>query len=184
MSEITQLLHAWSSGEAEALDRLVPLVYAELHLLARAYLRREHQADVALAPTVLVHEAYLKLIDQQAVSWQNRAHFFGVAATLMRRILVHDAERRDTQKRGGSAIHVALTDEIAIAGAPRDVRHVDQALTALSKLDERQGRIVELRFFGGLSIEEVAEVLSISPRTVKREWATARLWLRRELSSL
>jgi RNA polymerase sigma factor (TIGR02999 family) len=179
---ITQLLVEWSEGDQAALDQLMPLVYDELRRLARSYLRRE-RPDHTLQPTALVHEAYLRLIEQRSVNWQNRAHFFGIASQMMRRILVNHALARATAKRGGPATRLSL-DEGSICSGQRDVELIalDEALKALERLDPRQTRIVELRFFGGLSIEETAEALSLSPATVKREWSTARLWLRRQIT--
>jgi RNA polymerase sigma-70 factor, ECF subfamily len=179
--EITQILQEVSGGNREAPARLMPLVYDELRRLADHYLRRE-RPDHTLQPTALVHEAYLKLIDQTRVDWQNRAHFFGVAAQLMRRILVDHARRHQASKRGGFQQKLTL-DEAVDYSQTRDVDLVklDDALTALAKFDARQSRIVELRFFGGLTIEETAEALGISPATVKVDWSMAKAWLRREI---
>jgi RNA polymerase sigma-70 factor (ECF subfamily) len=179
---ISQLLVEWSEGDRAALDRLMPLVYDELRRLARSYLRRE-RPDHTLQATALVHEAYMRLIDQHSVSWQNRAHFFGIASQMMRRILVNHALARATAKRGGHAEKLAL-DEATIVDGERQIDLVvlDDALKELEAADARQCRIVELRFFGGLSIEETAEVLKLSPATVKREWNTAKLWLRRRIA--
>jgi len=163
---------------------LLPVVYNELREIAENYLRRE-RSDHTLQPTALVHEAYLRLIDQREVDWQNRAQFFGVAAQMMRRILVNHARDRHREKRGGAAAsHKFSLDEAVSYFAERDVELVllDDALQELEKFDSQQSRIVELRFFGGLSIEEAAEVLSVSPATVKREWTTAKMWLKREMS--
>jgi RNA polymerase sigma factor (TIGR02999 family) len=159
----------------------MPLVYEELKRLARAYLRRENP-DHGLQSTALVHEAYFRLIDQKAVRWQNRAHFYGVAAQLMRRILVDHARSRNAVKRGAGAYQLELDDAIAsVEQRNVDLVALDTALTELAKIDPQQSRIVELRFFGGLSIEETAEAVGVSPATVKRDWATARAWLFREL---
>jgi len=180
---VTQLLNDWSKGNQTALDELMPLVYAELHRLAASYLSRE-RADHTLQPTALVNEAYLRLIDQNAVAWENRAQFFGIAAQMMRRILVNHARDRHAEKRGGPDIlRVSLDDAISFF-EERDVNLValDEALTRLEQMDPQQSQIVELRFFGGLTIEEVAAQLHTSPATVKREWSTAKLWLLRELS--
>jgi RNA polymerase sigma factor (TIGR02999 family) len=179
---ITQLLIEWGKGDRAALDQLMPLVYGELRKLARRYLRRE-RPDHTLQATDLVHEAYLRLIKQDVVTWQNRAHFFGLASQMMRRILVNHALARRAAKRGGFVQRLSL-DEGVRFGDQRDVDLValDEALKDLEKMDPRQSRIVELRFFGGLSIEETAEVLKISPATVRREWSTAKLWLRRQMS--
>jgi RNA polymerase sigma factor (TIGR02999 family) len=179
--DITQILQEVSGGNREAPARLMPLIYDELRRLADYYLRRE-RPDHTLQPTALVHEAYLKLIDQTRVDWQNRAHFFGVAAQLMRRILVDHARRHRASKRGGFRQKLTL-DEAVDYSRTRDVDLVklDDALTALAKFDARQSRIVELRFFGGLTIEETAEALGISPATVKVDWSMAKAWLRREI---
>ena len=178
---ITQLLVEWGKGDQAALDRLAPLVYEELRRMARTYLRGE-RPDHTLQATALVHEAYLRLVDQHSVSWQNRAHFFGIASQMMRRILVNHATARAADKRGGGAQKLALDEAAGLAeGREAELIALDEALKELEKLDQRQGRIVELRYFGGLSIEETAEVLDLSPATVKREWSTARLWLRRRL---
>jgi RNA polymerase sigma factor (TIGR02999 family) len=179
--DVTALLHAWSQGDREALDRLMPLVYEELKRMAHRYLARERPGH-GLQTTALVHDAYLKLVDQSRAQWQNRAQFFGVAAQLMRRILVDNARARDAAKRGAGAAPLSLDQAPTLAAEPeQDLVGLDDALTRLTKLDPRQGRIVELRFFGGLSIEEAAEVLSLSPATIKREWAMAKAWLYREL---
>ena len=179
---VTKLLVLWSKGDQAALESLVPLVYEELRRVARYYLRQEKQ-NHTLSSTALVHEAYLKLVNQKEVNWQNRAHFFGVAAQMMRRILVDHARRRAYAKRGGGATTLALDEAM---GTPKrrevDLVALDDALDSLAKLDERQSRMVELRFFGGLSIEETSEVLGVSAPTVKREWASARAWLYREIS--
>ena len=180
-TEATRLLLDYRNGDGEALDRLLPLVYDELRKIAAGYLRRE-RGDHTLQPTALVHEAYVRLIDQR-VQWESRAHFLGVAAQLMRRILVDYARGRNAEKRGGGFGLIAL-DEAMLAPYERDVDVValDDALQALSALDPQQSRVVELRFFGGLSIEESAEVLGVSPSTVSRDWAVAKTWLRREIS--
>ena len=179
---ITQLLVEWSSGREEARDKLIPLVYDELRRLADGYLRRE-RPDHTLQPTALVHEAYLRLVDQTNVRWQNRAHFFGIAAHLMRQILVNHALSHRAAKHGGTASKLSL-DEAAGLSQERDVDLValDEALARLATFDPRQSRIVELRFFGGLTVEEAAEVLEISPATVKREWNMAKAWLHCEIS--
>jgi RNA polymerase sigma factor (TIGR02999 family) len=179
---ITQLLIAWNRGDQGARDELMPLVYDELRRLARAYLRRERPGHT-LQPTALVNEAYLRLIDQSQVSWQNRAHFFGIAARLMRQVLVNHAEARRAAKRGGDAERISL-NEVDRLAVDREVDLValNEALKNLERIDPPQGQIVELRYFSGLTIEEVAEVMGVSAATVKREWATARAWLRRELS--
>jgi RNA polymerase sigma factor (TIGR02999 family) len=179
--DVTQLLLDWSSGSQEARDQLIPAVYRELRQLATRYLRRE-RADHTLQPTALVHEAYLKLINQKSVRWQNRAHFFGIAAQLMRRILVDHARSHGAHKRGSGVPALSLSDEAASVGQRQvDLLEVDVALERLAAIDPRQERLVELRFFGGLTIEETAEVLGLSPSSVKREWALAKAWLYREL---
>ena len=179
---VTQLLLQWNKGDPAALDALIPLVYGELRRLARHYLQQEKQGHT-LSSTALVHEAYLRLVNQREVTWQNRAHFFGVASQMMRRILVDHARKRASAKRGGESLTLALDDSIAATqGKAVDLVALDHALVGLAKLDERQSRLVELRFFGGLSIEETSEVLGVSTPTVKRDWASARAWLFRELS--
>ena len=179
---ITQLLVEWSEGNEQALGELTPLIYGELRQMARTYLRRE-RSDHTLQATALVHEAYLRLIDQHSVSWQNRAHFFGIASQMMRRILVNHAVAKAAEKRGGGGERLSL-DEATVFTDQRDVDLIalDEALEELERLDSQQTRIVEMRFFGGLSIVEIAEALKISPATVKRDWTTAKLWLRRQLS--
>jgi RNA polymerase sigma factor (TIGR02999 family) len=180
---ITQLLIAWSEGNSQAVEGLLPLVYGELRRLAASYLRREPIGHT-LQPTELVHEAYLRLIDQRRVHWRNRAHFYGIAAQIMRRILVDHARTRRAEKRGAGWEHVPLVeDEMATGGADVDIIALDEALTRLAEMDPQQARIVELRYFGGLTIDEVAEVTRISAATVVREWTVAKAWLRAELSS-
>jgi RNA polymerase sigma factor (TIGR02999 family) len=181
--EVTQMLLAWTDGDESALARLVPLVETELHRLAQAYLHRE-RFDHTLQTTALVNEAYLRLIDWKAVQWQNRAHFFGVAAQLMRRILVDHARRRRALVRGGDALRVSMA-EAENAGVERgaDVIALNDALDTLASFDERKSRIVELRFFGGLTEQETAEVMKISLRTLQREWSLARAWLFQNLGS-
>jgi len=180
--DVTQLLKQWSGGDREALEHLLPLVYRELHLLAQRYLRRE-RSDHTLQATALVHEAYLKLIDQREVRWQNRAHFFGVAAQAMRRILVDHARGHMAAKRGSGGIKLSLDDEnnppVAIVSSEKaeEMVALDDALNRLAEKDAQQARIVELRFFGGLSIEETAEVLGIGTATVIRKWRVARAFL-------
>jgi RNA polymerase sigma factor (TIGR02999 family) len=180
--DVTRLLRAWSDGDEQALNDLMPAVYSEVRKLARSYLRRE-RPDHTLQATALVNEAYLRLIDQKQVRWNNRAHFFGIAAQMMRRVLVDHARGHNAEKRGSGEAPVVLDEALEIAANAQnvDVIAVDEALAVLAKLDERQARIVELRFFAGLGIEETAEVIGLSPATVKREWAAARAWLRREL---
>jgi len=180
-NEITQLLVASRAGDAEALNRLLPLVYDELRRLAGHYLRRE-RSDHTLQPTALVHEAYLRLIDQN-VSWQNRAHFFGVAAQMMRRILVDYARGRLAAKRGSGAVKVSLDDALNLSDERAgDFVALDDALERLAEFDPQKSRIVELRFFGGLSVEEAAEVLGIGTATVTRQWKMAKAWLYQQVS--
>ncbi|MCI0419278.1 MAG: sigma-70 family RNA polymerase sigma factor [Acidobacteria bacterium] len=179
---VTRLLIDWSSGDQQALIKLMPLVYGELRRLANHYFRSE-RPDHTLQPTALVHEAYLRLVDQTSIRWQNRAHFFGIAANLMRQILVNHALSHRAAKRGGTAVKLTLDDAVGVSKEQDlDLAALDQALTRLATFDSRQGRIVELRFFGGLSIEETAEILRISPATVKREWTMAKAWLHCELT--
>jgi len=180
---VTQLLKDWNGGDQAALDRLMPLVYAELRRLANNYLRRE-RANHTLQPTALVNEAYMRLVDQRNAHWQNRAQFFGVAAQLMRRILVDHARLHQALKRGGSdQERLSLTNVERVADKPDiDLLALHEALNELSEVDPQQSRIVELKFFGGLSIEETAEVLGIGHATVERDWKMARAWLRRKLS--
>ena len=180
-NEITQLLQAWGAGDQAALDRLAPLVYGELHRLAKSYLRGE-RAGHLLQTTALINEAYLRLIDWPKSDWENRAQFFGIAAQMMRRVLVDFARSRQYAKRGGDAQQVSLSEAEALPiDRDAEIIKLDDALQSLAELSPRQCRIVELRFFGGLSVEETAEVLDISPRTVIREWNVARAWLYREL---
>ena len=182
-NQVTQWLLEWSGGDQGALDHLIPAVYDELHRVAAAYLRRE-PAGHTLQPTALVHEAYLRLVDESRVDWHSRAHFFGAAARLMRQILVDHVRRRHAAKRGGGAFKVTI-DEASASYAPPDLDllALDSALTELAALDPQQSRVVEMRFFGGLSIEETAEVLAVSPATVKRDWTTAKAFLRRRLKT-
>ena len=179
---VTQLLVDWSKGDQAALERLMPLVYSELRRLATNYLRRERQGHT-LQPTALVNEAYLKLVDQRNAKWQNRAQFFGISAQLMRRILVDHARQRQAVKRGGTEQHrISITSAEKLASQTEfDLLALNEALDELTKLDPQQGRIVELKFFGGLSIEETAEVLGVGHATVERDWKMARAWLRRQL---
>jgi RNA polymerase sigma-70 factor, ECF subfamily len=181
-SPVTQLLVEWNRGNRAALDTLFPLVYDELRRLARGYLRHESAAHT-LQPTAHVHEAYLRLVDQTCVSWQNRAQFFGLSAQMMRRILVNHALSRRATKRGGDARKVPLDEAIdSFEARSLDLIALDEAMTALAEFDPRQSQIVELRFFGGLTVEETAEVTGVSAATVKREWTAAKLWLMREIS--
>jgi RNA polymerase sigma factor (TIGR02999 family) len=177
----TELLQAWSQGDGSALDRLMPLVYSELHRLARRYMRQE-RPDHTLQATSLVNEAYLRLIDVNRVEWRNRAHFLALAAQMMRRILVESARNRQRQKRGGGAVHVHLDD---VQELPDSKGHnlvaLSDALSGLATFDARMSHVVELRFFGGLTVDETAHVLNISSETVMRDWKTAKAWLLREL---
>jgi RNA polymerase sigma factor (TIGR02999 family) len=176
------LLVAWSNGDQAALETLTPLVYDELHRLAHRYMGQERHGHM-LQTSALVNEAYIRLIDWKNVRWQNRAHFFGVSAQLMRRILVDFARSRDYAKRGGAARRVTLDEAAEVAGQPgADLVALDQALDDLARLDQRQSRVVEMRFFGGLKHEEIAEVLKVSVGTVRRDWSLARAWLHKELS--
>jgi RNA polymerase sigma factor (TIGR02999 family) len=180
--QVTQLLVAWANGTKEALDLLTPLVYSELHKLAESYLRRERDA-ATLQPTALVHEAYLRLVAQDLPDWQSRAHFFGVAAHLMRQVLVDNARRHQSEKRGGGAAKVQLDEAISFAPEhPAAVIALDDALRVLASIDERKCKVIELRYFGGLSVEEIAQALDISVATVGREQRLAVAWLHRELS--
>lgn len=178
--EVTQLLNAWCNGETAALDRLAPLVESELRRVARAYLSRERPGHT-LQPTALINEAYLRLIEWNNVGWRNRAHFYAVAAKMMRRVLVNQAISRSRSKRGGSAVLVSLTAAGEAHDRTADIVALDEALSMLARVDDRKSRLVELRFFGGLTAEETAVVMGISVRTVHREWDLARAWLFREL---
>lgn len=180
-THITELLVAWSSGDQDALERLMPLVYDELHRQAARFLSRE-RANHTLQPTALVNEVYLRLVDQSVTKWQNRAQFFGIAAQMMRRIMVSHARARHATKRGGGEARLTLDEEVAIS-PQRDVNllALDDALTKLEVIDPEKTRMVELRFFSGLSVEETAEVMGVSPRTVDRHWQTAKAWLYKEI---
>lgn len=181
--DVTQLLKEWRGGSREALDRLLPLVYGELRSQAARYLRRE-RAGHTLQPTALVHEAFIKLVGQHSTPWQNRAQFFGVAALMMRRILVDHVRSKHAGKRGGMCMVVEMDEgtDAEVPAMPVDVLAIDEALSRLAALDPELARIVELRFFGGLTVEETAEVVGSSPRTVKRAWRSAKAWLHTELS--
>jgi RNA polymerase sigma factor (TIGR02999 family) len=182
-SDVTELLVAWSNGNQAARDQLMTAVYDELHRLARRYMRRESPGHT-LQTSALLNEAFLRLVDQKNVHWQNRAHFFGIAAQMMRRILVDYARSRNYEKRGGGARALSLDEALIVSDARNEeVVNVHEALERLTEFDSRKGQIVELRFFGGLSIEETAEVLGVSRGTVMRDWTLAKAWLRRELSS-
>jgi RNA polymerase sigma factor (TIGR02999 family) len=180
---VSRLLQAWGRGDLQARDDLMPVVYRELRRRAGGYLRRERQ-DHTLQPTALVHEAYMRLVGQERVAWQNRAHFFAIASHMMRRILVDYAREHEAAKRPGAGVKVVLDDRIG-AAQPRACEFIalDQALVELTRIDPRQGQIVELRYFGGLSEQDVGEVLSISRATVTREWQTARAWLFRRMTA-
>lgn len=181
--EVTQLLLSWGEGDQAALDKLAPLVHAELHRLAKCYMAQERPGHL-LQTTALVNEAFLRLVSWKNVRWQNRAHFFGVSAQLMRHILVDFARTENYAKRGGNTCFVSLAEAAdVLQEALPDLVALDAALDKLAALDPRQSRVVELRFFGGLSLEEIAEVLKVSLGTVKRDWSLAKLWLLRELSS-
>jgi RNA polymerase sigma-70 factor (ECF subfamily) len=179
--EVTRLLVDWGNGDQCALDELIPLVYDELRRLAGRYMRRESQGHT-LQTSALVNEAYLRLVDQKSVQWQNRAHFFGVAAQLMRRILVDHARSRSRAKRGGGAQMVSLAGQALISKEVTEVIALDDALKNLAEMDPRKSQIVEMKFFGGLTTEEVAEVLKVTSRTVEREWRKAKAWLNRAIS--
>jgi RNA polymerase sigma factor (TIGR02999 family) len=180
--EVTKLLKDWSAGDESALEKLMPLVYDELRQLAHQHMRREKRGHT-LQTSALVNEAYLRLVDQSKIEWGSRGHFFGIAARLMRQILVDQARRRNFAKRGAGAIRVSLNEATIVAQEQSaNVVALDDALKSLEKIDPRQGEIVQLRFFGGLSIEETAEVLKVSPGTVMRDWTFARAWLRNEMS--
>ena len=179
---ITRLLLDWRNGDQSALDRLMPLVYEELRRMANHYMRNERRGHT-LQSSALVNEAYLRLVDHENIEWQNRAHFFGVAAQSMRRILVDHARTRNYQKRGGGAQQVSLDEAMTLAGErAAELITLDDALRELAKMDERKSRVVELRYFGGLSVEETAEALGVSIPTVTRDWNTAKAWLMREIS--
>ena len=179
--KITQLLIAWRNGEAKALDDLMPLVHRELKRIARNFMRRQN-AGHTLQTTALVNEAFVRLVDSDKVNWQDRSHFFAISAQLMRRVLVDAARRKNSEKRGGARVRVTLADELSSTDEDQvDVVAIDDALKRLAQLNQRQCQIVELRYFGGLTEDEIAETLNISPRTVRRDWNLARAWLYREL---
>jgi RNA polymerase sigma-70 factor, ECF subfamily len=180
--DVTQLLRAWGDGDHAALAQLTPLVYDELHRMAQRCMARENPGHT-LQTSALVNEAYLRLVDVHQVSWQNRAHFFAISARMMRRILTDFARSRHYQKRGGDARHVTFDEALVVSHQPEaDIAAIDEALGRLALLDARKAQVVELRFFGGLSVEETAEVIKISPETVMRDWKFAKIWLRRSLS--
>ena len=179
--DVTQLLRAWSSGDLQALEKLTPLVYQELHRRAHRQMARERSGQT-LQTTALVNEIYMQLIDLRGVSWRDRAHFFALSSRLIRRVLIDAARSRASLKRGAGSPHVEFDENSLVSTEPRaDVMALDEALTALAAIDQRKSEVVELRFFGGLGIEETAEVLNVSPETVKRDWRLAKAWLRREL---
>lgn len=179
--DVTQLLVNWSKGDKSALDQMTPILYDELRRLARHFLAAE-RPDHTLQPTALVHEAYIRLVDQRSVDWRNRAQFLGLAASMMRRILINHAQAHNAAKRQGSADLIALDEAMGAVAQPKlDLLSLNRSLDELTRLDPQQARVVELRYFGGLSIEETAEVIGVSPATVKREWATARLWLLQQM---
>lgn len=180
--EITQILHDWNSGSAEAKERLLPFVYDELKRQARVLMSRE-RANHTLQPTALVHEAFLRISEQTGIEWQNRSHFYGIASRLMRQILVDHARGHTTGKRGGGVINFSIDDvQISVEDRAHSILALDEALARLAKLDEQQTNIVEMRFFGGMTNAEIADSLGISERTIGREWESARLWLYRELN--
>ena len=182
--EVTGLLRKWGEGDQAALDQLTPLVYEELRQMAHQHMRREKPGHV-LQTSALINEAYLRLVDEPGIEWESRSHFFGIAARLMRRILVDDARKRNSAKRGGSLIQIPLDEVKTLAqGQAANVAALDEALQRLENIDARQGQIVELRFFGGLSIEETASVLKVSSGTVMRDWTFARAWLRNEMNGM
>jgi len=180
--DITELLICWNNGDQTALEKLLPLVEKELHRLAHIYMRREHTGHT-LQTTALINETFLRLVDQNRVKWQNRAHFFGIAAQIMRRVLINYARDRHREKRGGHAVQISLSEVVLVSNEKSaELIALDEALERLALIDERKSRVVELRYFGGLSVEEAAEFLKISPRTVKREWSLAQAWLHCELT--
>ena len=180
---VTELLQDWSEGDESALERLIPLVYGELHRLAHQHMRHEKPGQI-LQTSALINEAYLRLVDRPRIHWENRAQFFGIAAHVMRQILVDEARKRKSHKRGGEAIQVTLNDTTNVAHEQAaNVMALDEALKTLEAIDSRQGKVVELRFFGGLSVEETAQVLKVSRGTVKRDWMFARAWLQTEMGA-
>ena len=179
--DITELLVDWNNGDKSAIDKLLPLVEKELHRLAHSYMRRENP-NHTLQTTALINETYMRLVDQRRVQWQNRAHFFGISAQIMRRILLNYARDQNRQKRGGKVVHVSLSNaSIMPDEKDREIMALNDALNRLEALDERKARVVELRYFGGLTIEEIAEVLNVSKITVMRDWKFAKAWLAREM---
>jgi len=181
--EVTAILNDWSGGDIKAPERLMPFVYDELRRLARAFLSREREGHT-LQPTALVNEAYIRLVDQTRVNWQNRAHFYSIASSMMRRVLIDHARAHAAEKRGGGAIRLSIDDvQVPLEQRAADFVALDEALKRLAQFDERKSKVVEMRFFGGLNDEEIAEVLGVTTRTVLRDWKKARLWLYRELST-
>lgn len=181
-NQVTQILHDWSGGDREAPERLMPLVYDEMRRIARSFISRERQGHT-LQPTALVNEAYLRLVDQNSITWQSRAHFYSVAASMMRRVLIDHARTRATEKRGGGAVRLSIEDvQVPVEERAANFVAMDEALERLSQFNERGRKIVEMRFYAGMSEEEIAEVLGVSTRTVLRDWKAARVWLFRELS--
>lgn len=181
--DVTRLLHEWRHGDKAAFDRLMPLVYDEMRRIAHRYMQKEHDGHT-LQTTALINEAYVRLVGQQEIEWQNRAHFFAVTAQVMRRVLIDHARRLHYAKRGGGAQHVGLDDADAMTTKRADeLVELDEALYELANLDPRKGRVVELRYFGGLSLEETADVLEVSPMTVRRDWRAAKAWLFRRLNN-
>jgi RNA polymerase sigma factor (TIGR02999 family) len=184
-AEITVLLKAWGGGDRAALDRLTPLIHNELHRMARLRMKHERPGNNTFQTTALVNEAYLRLVDARSVEWRDRVHFFAVSATMMRRILVDAARARATGKRGGGLARINLNESIDALEAPgRELVVLDNALEALTQLDPRKARVIELRFFGGLSVEETAEELNLSPQSIMRDWKLAKAWLKREMSDV
>lgn len=182
-SDVTEWLVAWGNGDQEALNKLIPLVYGELHRLAARYMRKENP-NHTLQTSALLNEAYIKLVDQKKVRWQNRAHFFGIAAQVMRRVLLDHAKHRARAKRGGNIIKVSLNEDIFLSPErAAELIALDQALNGLAEIDPTKSRIVEMKFFGGLSNEEIAEVENVSTRTIEREWRKAKAWLHREIQN-
>ncbi|MDQ6808761.1 MAG: sigma-70 family RNA polymerase sigma factor [Verrucomicrobiota bacterium] len=180
-SDVTEILRTWTSGDEQAPERLMPFVYEELRRIARRHLSAE-RSDHTLQPTALVHEAYLRLVDQSRADWKNRAQFFGLAAQLMRRILIDHARAHHAAKRGGAAEHLSLDDlDISPKARASELLALDAALEDFAAIDSRKSRVVELRFFGGLSVEETAEVMSLNPATVRRDWTVAKAWLHRAI---
>jgi RNA polymerase sigma-70 factor, ECF subfamily len=183
--DVTLLLKAWSEGDQSALDKIAPVIYAELRKLARRYMRREHRPNHTLETGALLNEAFIRLVRPDAPQWQNRSHFYGVAAQIMRRVLVDHARVHKELKRGSGVAPISLDEALVVsAGESPDIVALDEALNRLMLFKERLGKVVELRFFGGMSVDETAEVMDVSPKTVKRDWTLAKAWLRRELGRM